>query len=336
MGARGGIRAASERFNDEVVAGIEKLAKDLNVPKSAGMGLTKAYFLAKGKVQAKVTVADFKAAVAEIKAMHQEQSETRAADADDNSRLPLTDGTDPKIIDNSGQNDDAQRDWKKGRWHKAFSIQDIRARFADKIKAGEQITSADLDTLKAEKAAEEALKKSLIDERPDPKSEPLDCLSPLHKDGAPRTFQPTTRFKIERSGDKQWRRRKHEQGDDFMTQGNFIVPQLGVDAEGNEILSSYGDNYPEELFKKPYCPSCRQAAWDLNADSPKPRKVTFYDAENADRKIGAIMKNRKSKSAAMNELGLTGHQDRHSGPRMPKAMRATWKTEQRGNRRGDR
>ena len=85
------IRNPDERFVDAVKAGIEKLAADLNVPLSMGMGLTKAYFLEKGKVQAKVTAAEFEAAYGEIKAMHRSQTDEKKVEASDNGRLPLSD-----------------------------------------------------------------------------------------------------------------------------------------------------------------------------------------------------------------------------------------------------
>ena len=75
MASKSSVRNPDERFDPAVKAGIEKLAKDLNVPLSVGMGLTKAYFLEKGKVQAKVTAAEFEAAYGEIATMHQSQNE---------------------------------------------------------------------------------------------------------------------------------------------------------------------------------------------------------------------------------------------------------------------
>ena len=139
------IRNPDERFVDAVKAGIEKLAADLNVPLSMGMGLTKAYFLEKGKVQAKVTAAEFEAAYGEIKAMHRSQTDEKKVEASDNGRLPLSEG--------------GQAEWDRGRnsrWFKKFSIQDIRDRFVTKIKGSEEVTEADLDTLAGEKDAEKA------------------------------------------------------------------------------------------------------------------------------------------------------------------------------------
>ena len=340
MASKSPVRNPDERFVDAVKAGIEKLAADLNVPLSMGMGLTKAYFLEKGKVQAKVTAAEFEAAYGEIKAMHRSQTDEKKVEASDNGRLPLS--------------DEAQAEWDRGRnsrWFKKFSIQDIRDRFVTKIKGSEEVTEADLDTLAGEKDAEKAVIAGLVNARDDGAKE--NCGSPAHSDAVAKEFQPVAKFRIEwfltPEGNKSWRRRKHAQGNDDMEYGNVLVV----------------DN--QQVF---YCDPCRQAAWDVIADAkaelakrgPVMReaiaaeqdaakkvtlqmeldelaelantKLTLYTRAGADRKIGAIAKAASKNSALVDQLKAAGGRiggSRYSGPRQSKMDRLNVRFAKRGN-----
>lgn len=228
-------------------------------------------------------------------------AKTKAGDAGDNDRLPL-----------SGE---AQDEWVRknaSRWYKKFSVEDVRERFSAEIRGGETITPEMLDTLATEKAAEEAQKRELVGERPDPKSETVSCVFELHKDGKPREFQPTTKFRITR-GTNGWERQRHPQGDDLIRVGNFYVPPTADS---------------EEPRADAYCHDCRELAWKMGRETNT--KLTFHDREGADRKIAAITKARQKVGAAANQLGLGA---RRQGSQMPKAMRTNWKTT---GRRGSR
>jgi len=335
MASKSPVRNPDERFVDAVKAGIEKLAADLNVPLSMGMGLTKAYFLEKGKVQAKVTAAEFEAAYGEIKAMHRSQTDEKKVEASDNGRLPLSEG--------------GQAEWDRGRnsrWFKKFSIQDIRDRFATKIKGGEEVTEADLDTLAGEKDAEKAVIAGLVNARDDGAKE--NCGSPAHSDAVAKEFQPVAKFRIAR-GTNGWERRKHDRGNDDMEHGNVLV------VDGQKVF---------------YCDGCRQAAWDVIADAkaelakrgPVMReaiaaeqdaakkvtlqmeldelaelantKLTLYTRAGADRKIGAIAKAASKNSALVDQLKAAGGRiggSRYSGPRQSKMDRLNVRFAKRGN-----
>lgn len=220
-------------------------------------------------------------------------------DAGDNGRLPLA--------------DTAQDEWNRGRdsrWFKAFSIADVRDRFAGKIKAGEEITEADMDALKAEKEAEKAKIAELVDVRKD--GPELECASPAHPDNAPKTFQPLAKYRIERVGGT-WQRRKHAQGGGFIEYGNFLVV---------------------EDQKVPYCDPCRQVAWDVATASNF--KVTFHSLAGAERKLSAIAKAGQKQAALTDQLkaagGRSGGGSRHQGgPRENKVDRLNARFTRRGN-----
>lgn len=322
-----GVRNPDERFADAVKTGIEKLASDLNVPLAKAMGLTKAYFLERNTVQAKVTAAKFEHAYGEITAMYRAQTEEERVEASDTGgRLPLSSG--------------AQDKWDlkaQSPYYKAFSIQDVRDRFAGKIKAGEEITEQDLDTLKAEKEAEKAAIAKLVDARDDGAKEL--CGSPAHPDNVAKEFQLVAKFRIERGNEGAWRRKKHAQGTDDMEYGNVLV---------------VGD---QMVF---YDDSCRQAAWDvikkakddLAKNGPTMRaaiaaeqdltkkaalqveldeltelantKLTFYSRAGAQRKIDAITKAEQKNSALVDQVKAAGNRvggSRYSGPRESKMDR---------------
>ncbi len=229
-------------------------------------------------------------------AIDQIVAKAMAGDADSNSRLPLT--------------GPAQDEWDRGRdsrWNNKVRVADMRERF----KNSPEITPEMIDSYVAELEAEEKVKKELINEQSDPKSGLVSCVFELHKEGKPREFQPTTKFRITR-GTNGWERQKHPQGDDLIRVGNFYVPPT---ADG------------EEPRADAYCSDCRELAWKMGRETNT--KLTFHDREGADRKIAAILKTRKKVGAAASQLGLGA---KRQGSQMPKAMRTGWKTDRRGSR----
>lgn len=166
---------------------------------------------------------------------------------------------------------EAQKNWDPpvSRWRGKLTIHGIRQRFAAELKDGIELSTSLLDTYADELTVEKARVAELVKEHDDPDSKPVTCGSPVHQGTS--EFQPTIRFRLYRNDAGELARRKHDQGEDFILIGNFLVVPNEDGSDGTRV---------------PYCPDCREAAWEYGREHEE--MVTFYTAAGAQRKLGKM------------------------------------------------
>ncbi len=247
------------------------------------------------RLPAAVTATDLGDAIPQIAAKFTDESRQQASNT---GRLPL--------------NDETQKEWDSGRWRGKFTVHGLRSRFAAELKDGVDLTTSMLDAYVAELAAEKARVAELVNEHNDPDEKPLACVSAVHS--GEKEFQPTVAFRLERDASGALVRRKHDQGDEYIEIGNFLVSE-------------------EDGTRIPYCKNCREAARAMvreakeQADAlkfqlatasveKKPKlqkaleevkelanaKLTFYTAAGAKRKLDAMNKTTESDKAFGDQL----------------------------------
>lgn len=233
--------SARERFSDVVKSGIEKIAGEMGVPLGVAMGMTKAYFLAKGKAQGEVTVEDFNFAVTEIKAQ-----KLTAAKNESGGRIDIRDRmSDPNDVEN----------WDLGRWKGKFPIWLLLEKYPTGDLTGEM-----LDGLATELAARKVADAAVVGERPDPDSlvaeVKMPCAAKRHSGANPLEFAGM--------------RNKVERVDGLLTVRNYPGSQEPIVAGDFLKLDGFEGPIPlgvikvEEagtvLFGRRYCLDCQAAA----------------------------------------------------------------------------
>lgn len=281
-----------KRFGAEVFDLVRtKLAPKIGGNVNLGVKLAAEHFAP--RKPGEVTVVEMETAIPVIAAKF--EVETKRPSGNDDGRLPL--------------NDEAQKLWDSGQWRGKLTVHGLRKKFEAEIGDNVDLTVGMIDAYAAELATEKARVTELVSEHDDPDSRPMACESPVHR-GEEREFQPTVAFRLERTDDGALVRRKHDQGDEYMEVGNFLIRE-------------------EEADRISYCKSCREAArvrvreakeqadalrHQLTTASAeeKPKlqkaladaeelaniKLTFYTASGSKRKLDA-MKNSAEGNAAL-------------------------------------
>lgn len=187
-------------------------------------------------------------------------------------------------------NDEAQKLWDSGEWKGKLTVHGLRQRFAAEIKDKVDLTKSMIDAYTAEQAAEKAKIAELVAEHGDLDSKPVACGSPVHWGGnAP--FQPTIRFRLTRNDAGELVRMRHAQGEDFVQIGNFLVVPAGDEEKAVDRAV-------------PYCPDCREAAWQFGRAEEV--KVTFYTFAGAQRKLDAMKRAAEGHEALAGQLKSAG------------------------------
>ncbi len=262
----------------------------------------------KPTMPADVSAADLEAMTAEIVVCgKREKGEKEGGKAND-GRLPF--------------DDQMQEDWNADLYKGQVTIHGIRQRFVAEIKDGVRISRSMFKAYLAELATEKAKIAELVDERDDPDSGQVACEAPPHRSyGDVMKFQPTMAFRIERGADGVFVRRKHDQGDEFIVQGNFLVVK---DEEGVGRAV-------------PYCADCREVARQaarnaINEDgNPAPIKTTFYTFSGAQRVLDRMRDKKDTDTAMMLQLRSAGART-FGGSYGTRKVKTDWH-QSRGNRR---
>ncbi len=211
---------------------------------------------------ATVTVTELETAIPAIAAKFEAESNRKP---DNGGRLPL--------------NDEAQKLWDSGQWKGKLTVHGLAEKYSAEIKDEVDLTTSMIDAYAAELAVEKARIAEIVDEKPDPDSEPVACGSSVHK-GSSEPFQPTVRYRLTRNDAGELVRMKHPQGDSFIQVGNFLVV---LNDEGNDGAMV------------PFCSDCREAGWAYGRANEQ--KVTFYTFSGAKRKLDATKKSAEGQVA---------------------------------------
>lgn len=246
----------------------------------------------KPKAPADVAVAEIEAATAEIVSRGKREKGEDGDAKKASGRLPL--------------NDESQKKWDSGEWRDKLTVHGLRQRFSTEIKDNVDLTMSMINAYAAELATEKARIVELLDEQPDPESKLVACGSPVHR-GDSAMFQPTVRYRLTRNDAGELVRMKHPKGEDFIQTGNFLVVPAGDEEKSVDRVV-------------PYCPDCREAAWQFGRANET--KVTFYTFAGAKRKLDAMKKSVEVNEALASQLKSAGA--RTFGNR---GQGKTWKTD---------
>lgn len=227
------------------------------------------------RMPATVTVAEMGDAISQIVVKFEAESSKQPINGND-GRLPL--------------NDEAQKLWDSGEWRGKLTVHGLRERFKAEITDGVDLTASMINAYAADQVAEKAKVVELVSERDDPDSKPVACESPAHR-GDEKSFQPSVAHKLFRNDAGQLERQKHNQGDEYILVGNFLVLK---DEEGRVSGQAA------------YCADCRDAAREMARNAEPPIKLTFYTASGAKRVQEAATRSAETNEALMSQLKSAG------------------------------
>ena len=156
-----------KKFSAEVFDLIRtKLAPKVGGNVNLGVKLAAEYFAVqeilidgekkeKPRMPATVTAVEMGDAIPKIAEQFAESAKKKSL-ANDDGRLPLTNGFDANVLNKHSKPDNAQAMWDLGRWKGLITIRGLTAKYAVEIAAGGKLTEELVDGYAAELKAEKA------------------------------------------------------------------------------------------------------------------------------------------------------------------------------------